>query len=308
MIDAPGLYSMLDAEYHRDPCVTPSLSRSVAHILLDQSPWHAMIAHPRLNPHFELEDDSKFDFGSAAHDMLLRGGEVCVTVDADDYKTKAARTARAEALADGFIPVLAKHAPQLQAMVTACHEQLRLFPEAENFFDVSGTFEGAIFWQERDVWCRVKFDWMSASHAWLVDYKSTKASANPAIWGSSVFREGYDIQHALYRRAVHSLTGKTPEFRFVVQESEPPFAVSVVGLSPDAAEHADHKLDLALDAWAVCMKTGVWPGYPTHTCFVDVPPWVDKRWIERSSRMSAMKEDGEEDFLETFIKAGYFGG
>jgi len=60
--------------YHLDKSNNPpSLSRSVAHILLTQTPYHAWLAHPRLNPDYMPDEDSKFDIGTATHAMLLEG-------------------------------------------------------------------------------------------------------------------------------------------------------------------------------------------------------------------------------------------
>ncbi|WP_242401117.1 hypothetical protein [Acetobacter okinawensis] len=50
IITTPGIYDLPEAQYHADPCPTPSLSNSVARILLDESPMHAHFSHPRLNP------------------------------------------------------------------------------------------------------------------------------------------------------------------------------------------------------------------------------------------------------------------
>src|SRR5262245_50563917 len=80
MIDGPGIYDIPLAEYLADPCPAPSLSASIAHILLSQSPRHAWEAHPRLNPHYEPEEAEAFDLGTAAHAYLLEGAEVFVTL------------------------------------------------------------------------------------------------------------------------------------------------------------------------------------------------------------------------------------
>ena len=57
-----GIYNILAEQYHADPCVTASLSSSIAKILIEQSPMHAWMAHPRLNLKFKRQEDSRFDF------------------------------------------------------------------------------------------------------------------------------------------------------------------------------------------------------------------------------------------------------
>lgn len=65
------LQTMSAEAYHQDPAPQPSLSSSIAKILLDQSPRHAWLAHPKLNPNYVAEEDSRFDIGTAAHVMML---------------------------------------------------------------------------------------------------------------------------------------------------------------------------------------------------------------------------------------------
>ena len=48
-----AIHTDISAEaYHADPAPEPSLSSSVAKILVNLSPAHARIAHPRLNPDY----------------------------------------------------------------------------------------------------------------------------------------------------------------------------------------------------------------------------------------------------------------
>ena len=47
-VAAPGLYRMAAAAYHADPAPAPSLSSSLARLIVGHSPAHAKEAHPRL--------------------------------------------------------------------------------------------------------------------------------------------------------------------------------------------------------------------------------------------------------------------
>ena len=86
---------------------TPTLNASVAKILHSQTPKHAWLAHPRLNPEYRESHDTKFDLGSAAHAMLLQPERDLVAIGAfDDYKTKAAQLWKAEVYEAGRIPIL----------------------------------------------------------------------------------------------------------------------------------------------------------------------------------------------------------
>ena len=106
MIDAPGIYDISAADYHADCCPEPSLSASVAQLLLKRSPRHAWYAHPGLNPNFQPENKKQFDLPTAVHAMLLeRDQNRIFVIDARDYKTKAAREARDAHYEKNFIPL-----------------------------------------------------------------------------------------------------------------------------------------------------------------------------------------------------------
>src|SRR3990167_1259095 len=84
------------ADYIKDPAPQPSLSASLAHVLLTRSPKHAWLAHPRLNPAWEPdESEARQDIGTIVHALLLEGdASRVVVIEAEDYRTKAAKEAR----------------------------------------------------------------------------------------------------------------------------------------------------------------------------------------------------------------------
>ena len=91
----PTIVAMPLADYVRDPAPAPSLSASIAHLLLTRSPRHAWLAHPRLNPQWAPEEDERFDFGTIAHELLLEGHtNSAVVVDAPNWRKRAASEAK----------------------------------------------------------------------------------------------------------------------------------------------------------------------------------------------------------------------
>ena len=88
------------AAYHADPAPEPSLSSSVARILVERSPRHAWWAHPRLNPDFAPDRGSDAAaVGSAVHAVALEGEwDRIAFIEAPDWRTKAAKEARSNAL------------------------------------------------------------------------------------------------------------------------------------------------------------------------------------------------------------------
>jgi hypothetical protein len=133
-----------------------------------------------------------------------------------------------------------------------------------------------------DVWCRARLDWLRPGA--IDDYKTAGATANPETWTRSMFSFGFDLQAAWYLRGLRHLTGFDDAlFRFAVQETYPPYALSVIGLSPAALMLGEKKCLYALEVWRASRKSGDWVGYPRQTCFADLPPWVEAAWLSRET-------------------------
>lgn len=285
-ITAPGVYDLPADDYHADPCPAPSLSSSIAKVLLDRTPRHAWLAHPRLNPAFEREHKAAFDLGSAAHDLLLFGEGRFAVIDAADWRTRAAKEARDDAYERGLIPLLVEQMERVEAMVASARLQLDHHEQASDAFTV-GDPEQTLVWQEDGVWCRCRLDWLphNASTVFF-DYKTTGESAHPDEWGTrQLFNLGHDVQAAFYRRGIRTVLGiENAHFWFVVQEVGPPYALSVVAPTPAALAMADRKVTEALRMWRWCLQNDRWPGYPNQTAFVDPPAWQEKKWLDREDR------------------------
>lgn len=265
-----GIINLTPELYHADPAPIASLSSSIANILIDQSPLHAWLAHPRLNPNLERETDSRFDLGSAAHMMLLeRREDRIVRVQADDWRTKAAREARDAAQAEGKYAVLERQYGDIVAMCNAAQEFL-LTTELSDLL-ATGDPEQTVLWQEDKMWCRAKPDMMSPDRRIVLDYKST-ASAAPDAVAKQIGRMGYDLQSALYTRGLQAV-GYDPTFVFLFQEITPPYACSLISLSNAYKEIGQLKVHRALKLWTECMTTNVWPGYSSNIRYVEPAPW-----------------------------------
>lgn len=289
-ITKPGVYNLTADEYHADPCPLPSLSSSIAKLLVTQTPLHAWTAHSRLNPDFERKESSKFDIGSASHALILNDKRAFEIVDAENWTTKAAREKREMARAAGLIPLLKDEWIRVECMARAARIQLDRHADAHDAFR-NGKPEQTLIWQEYGVWCRVRLDWLPDMRFTFDDYKSTK-SADPDAWSRNLFNLGFDIQAAFYKRGIRALKlCSDPVFRFIVQETETPHALSVVALMPGALDLAEHKIARAIDIWSRCLKTDTWPGYPQRTCYVDVPPWHEAQFMARDARAHEVADE-----------------
>lgn len=264
----------------------PSLSASVIHELVSKSPAHARAKHPRLNPAAEVEVKHEWDIGTVAHQLLLEGDSVVEIVEADDWRTKAAREQRDLARQHGRVPLLAKDWQEVQRMTSALREQIDRLGLAPGLFQ-DGAAEQTLVWEEHGVLCRARLDWLRDDRLAIDDYK-TAASASPEKWSrKSVFDHGHDIQAVLYQRAVRAVFGVDPQFRFVVVEKTPPYALAVYQLAPDTVELANRKIDWALNEWRRCLAADEWPAYPRRVCWVTLEPWHEPRWLDREARDAA---------------------
>src|SRR4051812_45119883 len=97
-----GIHDLSADGYHADPAEQPSLSSTIARRLLDSSPLHAWTEHPKLNPNYKPKKPRHaFDVGTACHALLLEGRNAVSVVDAENWKTNAAKALRDEAYAAG---------------------------------------------------------------------------------------------------------------------------------------------------------------------------------------------------------------
>lgn len=284
MILPQGIHlNVAASSYFSDPAPEPSLTQSVAKILIERSPLHAWHAHPRLNPDYQHDDDRKFDVGNIAHSMMLgRGKDIVVLEGFDDWRKKAAQEAREEAAAAGKLAVLGKHYKRASQMVDAAREQLLLRGLSRFFRDGSG--EVVTVWQEGDIWMRQMIDWLTPDGLEFVDLKTTDMSAAPHGIDRMMFNAGWSIQAAMAERGLDVLDPDNAgrrKFYFVVQEAEHPYQLTVVQLTRGPMTLGAKQLDHAVNLWRQCMRTNRWPGYSLDIVTPEWPGWAEQQWLTR---------------------------
>jgi len=268
-ITEPGIYEISEADYNADPCAPEiSLRSSICWKLIERgsTPRHAWFASPNLNPNFKRENRKQFDLGTACHTALLGKGKAFKIIDADSWRGKDAQAARDAAYAAGETPLLKHEHAEVMAMATAAREQLKALVAAGTIEKIpfgEGETERTLIWRDRGVLCRARLDGLPHDGEWLMDYKTTAASADPAIWQFRQFRQlGYDCQFAFYRRGLEALgIANSPQIAAIVQENYEPYLLSFDRVDDEVIMRANERVEAALKVWARCLKTGVWPGY-----------------------------------------------
>lgn len=282
---APGIHlDIPSAEYFADPCVVPSLTQSIASVLLERSPRHAALRHPRLNPAWEPYEDTKFNIGNAAHKLLIGRGKELVIVEADDWRTKAAKEARDQAHSDGNVAILAHQHRTALAMADAFIDQASAIPECRTSFmpPAGGHGEVVIIAEYEGVMLRSMVDWMR-DPCHLDDLKTTGMSASPDRLPYAMADGGWDLQAAIQERILDQLDapgrGRRHHY-FYLQENDDPYEVTVCELPESVMHFGRLKLDKAINIWRDCMKNDRWPGYPRVVHSPAYPPYLEARVIE----------------------------
>lgn len=289
----------LDAEtYHADRlCGVPTLSSTLARVLMSRSPLHAWAQHPRLNAEYEGIERKNFDIGRAAHRAVLGAGADYVAYPLEMLasngaaSTKEAKVWAEEQRAAGRTPLKAEDVDRIGAVAAAATRQLAamgivLDPERSELTAL-GEVDG--------VWCRAMIDNAPLDPRLpLYDLKTT-TDASPETLAKTIATYGYDVQAAHYLATWKAATGEDRRFRFIFIEKEPPYGMSVAELyrkPGDPADWFDHADALAADArriWGECLRTGVWPCYPLRVAVVGAPGWHLTKMEDRAGRAAVNK-------------------
>lgn len=265
--------------YHRDPCEVPALSASIAKVLVDKSPAHAWLEHPRLGG--QRSDPTRaMDAGTVLHRMILGKGAEVVEVPHADYRTKAAQTARDEAKAAGKTPMLSHELAGLREACERITERLHaLGIHLEGRSEVAVTWEEPVFMSNALVQCRAMFDHTYLDDGVIFDLKKC-VSANPGDLQRVITSYGYDIQHAAYTsamRAVRPDVAGRERFTFIFVEAEPPYAVTPVRLTGEFRELGQKRWDRAVRTWHRCTTENRWPAYVDGIVDIEPAPWAMAR-------------------------------
>lgn len=281
-ISTPGVYDMPAELYHLDPVEGGSLSSSGARKLLPPS-CPALFDHERKNP---PATTAEFEFGHAAHQLVLGAGPELVVIEADNWRTKKAKDERKSAHADGAVALLARDYEQVQAMAAA----LREHPIAGKIFQPDrGRPEQSLIWQDgpTGVWRRARPDWLphrTDGRLIISDYKTAR-DVDPDGIQRAVHQHGYQCQAAWYLDGARELgLAEDPGFVFIFQAKEPPYLVTPVELGATAL-YIGHDLNRrALDLYAECTASGRWPGYSDDEIeLISLPGWFENRYLQEIS-------------------------
>lgn len=297
-ITKPGIYRNIDVnDYHADPCPEPSLSQSIAKVLIDRSAMHACVAHPRLTVP-DLADDEAEKYikakviGDAAHLLMIGRGKNLAIASFDSWRSKDAQKFRDDATAAGKTPILEAHMEAADKIVRAAEQQFKAHAERDCFENGAG--EVALIWNEGPVWFRCLVDWLHDDLLTVDDYKTSGMSVAPHVLGLRAADAGWDVQAAMIERGLNVLdpgNAGRRRFRFIAQEQDAPYALNVMVMDEHWLTMGRKKLQRAVNMWERCVDSGQWPGYPPVAVTPEYPGWKEAQWLDREIKEAARERE-----------------
>lgn len=310
MIEAGIHLDMAAARYFADPCPAPSLTQSLAKIVLDKSPRHAWLKSPQLNPNWTPGDTDGYDgdraIGNAAHAYMLGRGKHVEVMKFTNFRTKEAREIRDAAMDAGRVPILPHHDERAQAMVKAADLQL-----AERGYDslfMGGHSEAVAICRHKGLWLRSMLDWIDSETPHIIaDYKTGGMNCAPHAIDVKMKSGGVEIQGAMHELILDTIDPDNAGRRqhiFVFQENEEPYALNAFPLSEEWLTMGRKQLAMAMHQWAECIATMRWPLYPADAGCPPYPGYQMTRILEREIAASEREDHQRERIAPDHLMAG----
>ncbi|UVT31495.1 RecE-like exonuclease [Mycobacterium phage Sejanus] len=248
-----------------------------------------LLLPPSCPAKFRWEQDNKrkpkkeWDFGHVTHHLVLGKGAEFEVLDPAVHGLKANgepsekptmttnwKKAVEDARERGKVPISLDDYTKAQAMAAEVFRH----PEAARIF-AEGNAEVSLFHTDPETGMRLRgrCDWIEPDGD-IDDYK-TSTTANPAELKAKFYRLGYYMQAAWYiDLAVAVGASESPRFRFVVQEKEPPYVVTVVEYDEESIEQGRRANRQAIRLYADCLERGEWPGYSDSVVTISLPKYA----------------------------------
>lgn len=147
--------------------------------------------------------------------------------------------------------------------------------------DKASRVEVSMFWhdEELDVDFKGRLDVLNDELQTVVDLKTTR-SASAGGFAAEVFKHSYQMQAALYMRGLKALGVAVTDFLFFAVETKAPFLCAGYRLIDEVIALGEAQLAEYVRRYKECLKSNVWPGYPSEIQAIGVPAWNLKQLEE----------------------------
>lgn len=292
-ITKTGAYQLSMPEYRGQAADLLSMSSSDATILVgDKTPAHVKAA-------WEEEEgfERKSALGTVIHCLILephRRTSAISIIDAKNFQTKDAKTARDAALADNRTPILAED----YARACRVADATRSHPDAAPYLD-GGDAELSLFAKDSElgIYVKARPDLISPRRA-IVEVKSV-ASCSTEFLERRVYAGCWFIQSFWHCDVFARVFGDMPdEYVWICVEQEPPHCVRVFNPTDYALAKGMEKSIAARKVFAEAARANSWPGYPLGKGQLGLPSFahfkLEEESLETGSRGMEAVRLGEE--------------
>lgn len=260
------IYDMPEKEYHAHH----ALGSTSIRLLSDPYLSLADVKYQMDNS----EQKEAYDVGTLAHALILEGSldHLIKFVPHKDYRTKAAKAAKDDALNEGLIPINESEEYSKLGAVYRMRDEVMKHPIAAELF-TGHQSEVSIFWEQEGVPMKARVDAIKPG-IWA-DLK-TMVSPAPDEVKKQISNYGYYIQKEHYLTGGQAATGFRPDWYFVAAGKSEPHSVSVHTVNePEAIEAAQARIDYAIRRYKYAQEYG-WTGY---TAIYDhgLTPWEARK-------------------------------
>ncbi len=274
-----GLFpDVTNDDYHAQPHIGSSGLK-----LLSASPLHYWAQY--LDPNrVRTPQTPAMKLGSAWHCAVFEPGEFdnryVAMPDGIDRRTKEGKALWAELLASGKEPLSAGDMDRVLAMGRAANAH----PATQVLFSQPGLAEASLYFTDpaTGVLCKIRPDYMVPPcdlfpNGLIIDGKSCE-DASPEGFARQSWNYEMYYQAALYCDGFqsHFKTRARPEFLWLAQEKEPPYATAIYSATADLVNYGRRKVRPLLELFKRCHESGHWPGYPTAVTELALPAWAVK--------------------------------
>lgn len=264
---APGRYEGIDnADYHAWDAVGSTSLKTL---------WRLSPAHTQAKQ--EVDDDAReaMDFGTAAHAALLEPGDFAerYVVGPDvDLRTKEGKARWADFCGENAGKSVLRGADGRN--IVGIHKAIWAHAKAARLLSAATEREVSYVWtdDETGLVCKCRPDLYGS--AILTDLKTAKL-AKPDAFQRAAWDFGYHIQLAFYSMGLTLCKQPVENLCIIAVEKTAPFAVCVFEPDDDWLEAGWRIMRLALNRYAECQASGVWPGYAdSEIVRLSLPRWA----------------------------------
>jgi exodeoxyribonuclease VIII len=211
--------------------------------------------------------------GRALHCMVLTPQEYrssFLVAPKVDRRTKAGKAefAHFESLAGSRTILKTEEAEQLDAMVAA----ININTSVRDALHQCEQREVSVFAELSGVQCKGRLD--AIGDETVLDLKTTSSTAGPQDVQSTIWKYGYGLQMAFYRRLLRANGMDPSRFLLAFVESSAPHAVAVYDLETEVMDIHEARIDNLLTQWSVTLDVGESPAWPDHIRTIGVPNWA----------------------------------